>query len=209
MSREVHLQFFERLRGGPRPTLSVIHCKTESEAIEILEALDERLKTCKLELHPQKTKIVYCKDKDRRNECTNTEFVFLGYTFKGVFIKNRTGKVGINFIASASKKSNKGFRSKIKAMKIHKKTGCKIDIIAEMLNPIIRGWINYFSRYNPVAIKYTLEYIENRIIKWAMRKFKRFRGHRLRAISWLKEVRIREVGLFVHWKYCYRNVEMC
>ncbi len=198
MDRSFSTSPFERYADD-----AVIHCKTEKEALEILEALDERLKTCKLELHPQKTKIVYCKDKDRKNEYSNTEFDFLGYTFKGVFIKSRTGKMGINFIASASKKSNELFRAKIKAMEIHKKTGCKLDIIAEWLNPIVRGWVNYFNKYNPSAIRYSLQCLECRIIKWAMCKFKRFRGHRQRAKVWLNEVKKREPNLFVYWKFSY------
>ena len=94
MDRSFPMAPFERYADD-----AVIHCKTEREAEEILEALDKRLKACKLELHPQKTKIVYCKDKDRRRDFTTVEFDFLGYTFKGVCIKSRTGKVGINFIA--------------------------------------------------------------------------------------------------------------
>lgn len=185
---------------------AVIHCRTEQQAKEILKALDERMKSCKLELHTDKTKIVYCKDKDRRREYPNVEFDFLGYTFKGVYIKCRTGKMGVNFIASASKKSNKLFRAKIKALEIHKKTGCKIDMIAELINPIIRGWMNYFGKYNASAIKYSLDCVERRIVKWAMCKFKRFRGHRRRAEKWLVEVRRREPSLFAHWKFGNRNV---
>ncbi|WP_157047278.1 group II intron reverse transcriptase/maturase [Alkaliphilus metalliredigens] len=178
---------------------AIIHCRTEQEAEEILKVLDERMKSCKLELHPQKTRIVYCKDKDRKSEYPNVEFDFLGYTFKGTFIKNRTGQMGINFIASASKKANKLFRAKIKALKIHKKTGCKIDMIAQWINPIVRGWINYFGKYNASAIKYTLDCVERRIVKWAMCKFKNFRGHRRRAEKWLDEIRKREPSLFAHW----------
>ena len=74
-----------------------------------------------------------------------TEFDFLGYTFKAVYIKCRDGKIRNSFIASVSKTSSKNFREKIKAMEIHKKTGCKIDIIAEMINPLVRGWMNYFG----------------------------------------------------------------
>lgn len=158
---------------------------------------------CKLELHFLKTKIVYCKDKDRVENYPNTEFDFLGYTFKAVFIKFRSGKMGMNFIASASKKSNMAFREKIKTLELHKKTGCKLDIIAEIVNPIVRGWTNYFSRFNFNAIRYSLNCLENRIVKWTMCKFKRFRGHKKRAVDWLNEVRKREPKLFVHWKYCY------
>lgn len=116
------------------------------------------MKSCKLELNPEKTKIVYCKD--RGKEYPDMEFDFLGYTFKGVSIKYRTGGMGINYIASASKESNKAFRNKIKSLEIHKKTGCKIEMIAENINPIVRGWINYYRKHNPQATKYTLGCVE-------------------------------------------------
>lgn len=88
-------------------------------------------------------------------------------------------------------------------MEIHKKTGCNISIIAEMLNPMIRGWINYFGRFNPSAMKYTLDCLDRRLIKWAMCKFKRFRGRRKRAEEWLSTLKKREPLLFAHWKYRY------
>ena len=100
------------------------------------------------------------------------------------------------------------FRAKIKALEIHKKTGSKIDMIAELLNPIVRGWVNYFAKYNQSAIRYSIECVERRIVKWAMCKFKSFRGHKQRAEAWLKEVRKREPKLFEHWKYGNRNVVM-
>ena len=142
-----------------------------------------------MELHPIKTRIVYCKDKDRTRNEELTEFDFLGYTFKAVYIKCKDGVMRNNFIASVSKTAAKGFRDKIKALEIHKKTGCKIDIIAEMLNPMIRGWMNYFGKFNPSAMKYTLQCIERRLVKWAMCKYKSFRGRRQRVEKWLSSIR--------------------
>jgi len=189
---------FERYAGD-----GVVHCRTKEEALYIKERLVKRFEECKLELHPVKTRIVYCKDKDRTKEEELTEFDFLGYTFKAVYMKCRDGVMRYNFIASVSKASAKNFRDKIKALDIHKKTGCKIDIIAEMLNPLIRGWMNYFGKYNPSAMKYTLQCIERRIVKWAMCKYKNFRGHRRRAEEWLSTVRKREPNLFAHWDKMY------
>lgn len=115
----------------------------------------------------------------------------------------RDGIIRNNFIASVSKTAAKSFREKIKSMEIHKKTGCNISIIAEILNPMIRGWINYFGKFNPSAMKLTLQCIERRIIKWAMCKYKRFRGRRQRAEKWLSDSRRREPSLFTHWKRLY------
>jgi len=177
MKRNFPQALFERYADD-----GVVHCKTKEEALYIKECLAKRFAECKLELHPTKTRIVYCKDKDRTRDEELIEFDFLGYTFKAVHIKCKDGKIRSNFIASVSKASAKIFRDKIKSLEIHKKTGCKIDIIAEILNPMLRGWINYFGKYNPSAMKYTLQCTERRLVKWAMCKYKKFRGHRQRAV---------------------------
>ena len=114
----------------------VVHCRTKEEALYIKEKLAKRFEECKLELHPVKIRIVYCKDKDRTKKEELTEFDFLGYTFKAVYIKCKDVVMQNNFIASVSKTAAKGFRDKIKALEIHKRTGCKIDMIAELLNPM-------------------------------------------------------------------------
>ena len=180
---------------------AVIHCKSEKQAKEIKEALTLRMKQCKLELHPDKTRIIYCKDKDRTKDYPITQFDFLGYTCRAVYIKCRDGKLRNNFIASASQKACKSLRNKIKEMELHKMTGSNINIIAEIINPIVRGWINYFNKYNPSAIKYTIECIQRRIVIWAMCKYKHLRGRRQRAEKWLLEVKTREPKLFAHWSY--------
>lgn len=180
---------------------AVIHCKSEKQAKEIKESLTLRMKQCKLELHPDKTRIIYCKDKDRTKDYPITQFDFLGYTYRAVYIKCRDGKLRNNFIASASKKACKSLRNKIKDMELHKMTGSNINIIAKIINPIVRGWINYFNKYNPSAIKYTIECIQRRIVRWAMCKYKHLRGHRQRAEKWLLEVKTREPKLFAHWSY--------
>lgn len=182
---------------------AVIHCRTEKQAEEIKNALGRRMAECKLELHPLKTRIAYCKDEDRTKDYEVTEFDFLGYTFKTVWMKCRDGKMRNNFVASVSKKSAKSFRGKIKEMELHKKTGSKIEMIAEVINPTVRGWINYFSKFNASAMKLSLECVDRRLVKWAMCKYRHFRGHRCRAERWLSDVKKREPNLFAHWKYRY------
>lgn len=181
---------------------TVVHCQTEQEAKQLLLDIDKRLKECKLELHPTKTKVVYCQDKDRQKDYPNTEFDFLGYTFRKVWIKDRLGRLQKNFIASVSKKAEQTLRDKVKTLEIHKKTGSKIDMIAEVLNPILRGWMNYFGKFNRSAMKRALDCVQRRLIKWAMCKYKKFRGHRRRAEEWLCQVRKREPNMFAHWALC-------
>lgn len=178
---------------------AIVHCKDEDEAKETLGKLKLRFQECNLELHPTKTKIVYCKDKDRTKDYPTTEFDFLGYTFKRMYIKDRTGRLQFNFIPSVSKKSAKDFREKVKAMELHKMTGSKIEMIAELINPMIRGWLNYFTAYCKSAVKYTMQCLNRRLVKWAMCKYKRFRGRRRRAEEWLYKLAKREPKMFAHW----------
>ncbi|WP_084110172.1 group II intron maturase-specific domain-containing protein [Desulfosporosinus lacus] len=126
--------------------------------------IDERRKECELELHLTKTKLEYCQDKDRPKDYPNTEFDFLGYTFWKVRIKDRLGWLQRNFIASVSKKAEQT-NDKVKTLEIHKKTGSKIDMIAEVLNPILRGWMNYFSKFNRSAMKRALAHMFIRFAK--------------------------------------------
>lgn len=178
---------------------TVVHCKTEAQAKYILDKIRNRMKGCKLELHPEKTKIVYCQDKDRTRSFECTEFDFLGYTFRKVMIKDRSGRLQFNFLASVSKRATKALNECIRELEIHKRTGMKIDMVAEIINPIVRGWMNYFGKYNRSAMKIGLDCVQRRLIRWAMCKFKRFRGHRQRAELWLNQIKKREPKLFVHW----------
>ena len=182
---------------------AIIHCETEAAAEKILGQLKRRMKECKLELHPEKTKIVYCKDNDRRKNHQNTEFDFLGYTYRKRFIKDRLGRLQLNFLPAVSKKSAKAFREKIKAMQIQSYAGQKIEMIAEKMNPVIRGWLNYFMKYCHSLVKTTMDCLNLRLVRWAMHKYKKLRGRRIRARKWLVELAQREPKMFVHWAIGY------
>lgn len=71
---------------------AIVHCRTESEARTVMEAIRKRLAECGLELHPEKTRIVYCKDNKRRKECEHISFDFLGYTFQPRSARDRKGR---------------------------------------------------------------------------------------------------------------------
>lgn len=179
---------------------AVIHCRTRGEAERVLKELDERMKECRLELHPEKTRIAYCADKDRRANYPNTSFDFLGYTFQAIFIKDRTGRTQKNFLPQVSKKSAKDFRGRLKRLNLHKRSGSKIDMLAEDINPMVRGWLNYYAKYCPSGVKRTMDALNDRLVRWAMMKYKRFQGRRKRATMWLREVAAREPSLFAHWE---------
>jgi RNA-directed DNA polymerase len=125
----------------------VVHCRTKMKAEKVLERLQVRFNECGLELHPDKTRIVYCKDDDRKGDYPEITFDFLGYTFRPRRSKNRYGKFFVNFTPGVSNKAAKAMRYKIRNWRIHLKQDKSIDDISRKFNPVIRGWINYYGRF--------------------------------------------------------------
>jgi len=177
----------------------ICHCRTREEAEQLKAALEERFAECGLELHPQKTKIVYCKDDDRRGDYPNTAFDFLGYTFRPRRSKNRWGKVFINFSLAISSRAAKAIRQEVRHWKLPLRSDKSIDDLARMFNAKIRGWVNYYGAFYKSALYPTLRHIDRKLALWATRKFKRLRRHRRRAVHWLRRIAHRQTWLFAHW----------
>jgi RNA-directed DNA polymerase len=131
---------------------AIVHCRTEVEAQQVRAALAARLRECGLELHPEKTKIVYCKDDDRRRTYTNEKFDFLGYRFRPRRSKNRFGKYFINFCPAVSDKAAKAIRAEIRRLNLHLRSDKAIEDLSRMFNPILQGWLQYYGRYYRSAI---------------------------------------------------------
>ena len=178
----------------------VAHCRSRAEAEELLSQLHMRFEECGLELHPEKTRIVYCKDDDRRGKYQEMKFDFLGYTFRPRRSKNRYGKFFINFTPGVSRKAAKAMRQTIRGWRLHLKPDKSIEDISRMFNPVIQGWINYYCRFYKSEMYSVLRHINRALIQWARRKYKRLNRHRRRAEHWLGGLAKREPGLFAHWK---------
>ena len=182
---------------------AVIHCETKEQAQALLGALDERLKECKLELHPEKTRIVYCKDENRRGDWESVYFDFLGYTFRARGAKNSyTGNIFTGFIPAVSKASLKRFRDNIRKEKLLRSTHLELKAVADFLNSIVRGWMNYFGAFYPSEMRKATKYLNNVIKLWARDKHKGMKGWR-KANKWLKGVQARQPNLFYHWSLGY------
>jgi hypothetical protein len=184
---------------------SICHCKSEAQAKMLKLALEERMKEVKLELHPNKTKIVYCKDSDRTDKYPEIQFDFLGYTFRPRKSKTKFGKHFINFTPAISNKAIKRITAVIRSWNIQNKTDKSLKDLAYMFYRQIQGWINYYSRFYKSALFPILNRFEQRLIRWITRKFKSFKGHKRRAREWLKAVACNEPRLFAHWKLLYAN----
>jgi group II intron reverse transcriptase/maturase len=178
---------------------AVCHCHSEAQAQRLHQDLVQRFATCRLTLHPQKTKIVYCKDDDRRGHYPHERFDFLGYTFRPRRSKNRWGKYFVNFSPAASAKATRDFRRRLRQWHLHTRSDKSLEDLSRMFNPILRGWSQYYGRFYKSALYPTFQHIDRILVRWAMRKYKRLRGHQRRAARWLRRIARQQPALFTHW----------
>lgn len=183
----------------------VIHCKTEEEALKLKEAIKERLLECKLELHPEKTKIVYCKDSNRRGNSQHEKFDFLGYTFRPRSSRNRYGKLFTNFSPAMSDKAKLKTKDEIRRWMKEVKPNCTLKEFSKKINPITTGWINYYGKFHAFGLWTTINYIEFTIMKWAKKKYEKLRRSWMKAKKWLQKVKQKQCTLFKHWQWMHRQ----
>jgi len=177
----------------------ICHCQTEEQAVALRIALERRFADCGLTLHPEKTKIVYCKDDDRRGDYPTYKFDFLGYTFRPRLARRRGGKIGVSFSPAVSDKALKAIRQTVRRWSLPKRSDKALDDLARMFNAHIRGWINYYGRFYPSALYPTLRHIDVSLARWADRKFKSLHRHKTRTVQWLARIARRQPSLFAHW----------
>jgi RNA-directed DNA polymerase len=178
----------------------LIHCRSEKQAQYLWARLKNRLEECGLELHSEKTKIVYCRDIHRQQDHDNIQFDFLGYTFRPRRSKDRYGRVFTNFTPAISRTAAKAIRQTVRSWRLQLKSDKSIEDLRRMFGPVIRGWINYYCRFYPSAFYPVARHLNRALARWVERKFKRFRGHSSRAIVWLRRMAHRQTSLFPHWQ---------
>jgi len=179
----------------------LVHCHSEQEAEAIKAALQARLAECGLEIHPTKTRIVYCRDGKRRGRYPNVAFDFLGYQFRPRMVENsQDGSLFCSFVPAVSPSALKSMRSTVRDLNIARRTHLSLDDIAEKLNPLLRGWIGYYGRHAPWQLEPMLRHVNLTLRRWVMRKFKRFAGRRVAAARFLERLVKTRADLFVHWR---------
>ena len=182
---------------------AICHCRSEREALTLRDELDRRFAGCGLVLHAEKTKVVYCKDTNRKGSYPIHQFDFLGYTFRPRLVKWRGDLYGVSFLPAASPEALKAIRQAIRRWSLQTRSDKALDDLARMFNPYIHGWINYYSQFYKSAMYPTLRRIDYFLLRWARRKFKRLRQQPKGARAWLARVIRTSPGLFAHWSLLY------
>lgn len=180
---------------------AVIHCWSLQEALIVKKALLERMKSCGLELHPEKTHIVYCKDSNRRQKgYPKMSFDFLGYTFRPRLAQNsQRGEWFTNWLPAVSSKSMRSMNEQMCNWAELKKTTNTLQDIAAAINPVLTGWINYYGKFYKTKLRGFMHIVNIKLASWARRKYKKLKASEMKAIRWLCGVCNRQPKLFAHW----------
>src|SRR5664279_1132593 len=177
----------------------VVHCVSERQARYVQAAIARRLAEVGLELHPDKTRLVYCKDSKRRGTYENTSFTFLGYTFRPRKAFNKkTAETFTGFLPGVSRAKLTQMSRRVRAWRPLRLTTNTLDDLARGTNPVVRGWLAYFTAFYPTAVTPVRMRLDRALMRWARRKYKRLSSDE-RARRWLAGVRQRVPGLFAHW----------
>jgi len=169
MAREFRAVPFERYSDD-----IVVHCVSERQARCVQAAIARRLAEVGLELHPDKTRLVYCKDSKRRGTYENTSFTFLGYTFRPRKAFNKkTAEAFTGFLPGVSRAKLTQMSRRVRAWRPLRLTTNTLDDLARGTNPVVRGWLAYFTAFYPTAVTPVRMRLDRALMRWARRKYKR------------------------------------
>ena len=179
---------------------AVVHCRTRRQAEEVLAALAERMEQVGLRLHPDKTRIVYCKDGRRRGDHEHASFTFLGFTFRARKAVDKKGEMFTSFLPAMSTEALQAKSDELRSLRIHRRTTWSLDDLAAWLNPIVAGWMGYYGRFYRSAMSPLLIRVSTYLRRWAGKKYRRLRSHG-RFRRWWMGLLDRQPRLFAHWRW--------
>lgn len=178
----------------------IVHCRTGRQAQYVRDAIAARLADVGLELNETKTRIVYCKSTYRSGSYEHERFDFLGYTFRPRLAVNSRGMGFVAFSPAVSDYAAKRMRQEMRRWRLHLRSGQTLLDLAQTVNAVIQGWINYYGRFRRSELVRVFSYLNDHLARWAMRKYKRLHRSWRRARRLLGQVARRDPGLFAHWQ---------
>jgi group II intron reverse transcriptase/maturase len=193
MAREFPSVPFERYVDD-----AVVHCVSERQARKVLAAIGDRMEQVGLRLHPDKTRIVYCQDGQRRGSHEHTSFTYLGYEFRQRAARNKHGQQFSAFLPAISKHALKRISAEVRSWRLHHRTGHTFADLARWINPIVRGWMQYYGAFYRSALSQLLSRINAYLVRWIRKKYKRLRAERKAIVCW-RGITVRYPRMFAHW----------
>lgn len=179
---------------------AILHCKSKSQADYVMRNLNKRMKQCGLELHPEKTKLVYCRDYRRQGAFENVKFDFLSYSFQPRTARSKkTRELFLGYDCAISTSSKKRIAEKMRELKVETLTHNSIVGVAQFLEPYIRGWINYYGKFRIWEMNPIFQLLRRRLVMWARKRYKRYKTTINGTYAWLERVKEQYPTLFYQW----------
>src|SRR5436190_6791082 len=179
---------------------AVVHCVTGRQALRVRDALAKRMEQVGLRLHPDKTKIVYCRDDNRPGSHEHESFTFLGYEFRARSVRSKSGAMFTAFTPAISPEALKKISGQVRSWRIHTHTRHSLQQLADGINPVVRGWMTYYGRFTPAALMPLLKRINGYLVRWARKKYRRLAPFK-RAKRWWDDLITRNRPMFAHWQW--------
>ena len=177
----------------------VVHCNTEAEAMRLKSDIAKRMEQCGLELHPEKTNIIYCQDANRTEENHLHSFDFLGFCFRPRLSRNKNGRYFVNFSPAIAPKAKQEIFSEIRQWRMHRRSELSVKELANQLNPVVRGWIEYYGAFFRSELTFLMYHLDKLIYRWVIRKYKKHGSNFKRAEKWVKRIKRMSPNYFAHW----------
>lgn len=178
---------------------AVVHCRTQAKAESLIRAIGDRLRACRLMMHPDKSKVVYCKDSNRLLTYPATNFTFLGFMLRPRVAFGKAGQKFTSFLPAASPDAIKRMRQAIRGWNLQRQTPATIEELSRRYNPILRGWWQYYGCFYKTEMRKVFDQLDRKLARWVRRKYKKYAIHKRRSVYWLGQVARRQPNLFVHW----------
>jgi group II intron reverse transcriptase/maturase len=179
---------------------AVVHCRNQKQAEDVMQSIALRLAECGLAMHPEKSKIVYCKDSNRTESSPHVYFTFLGFTFQPRKALNKQRQIFTSFLPGVSKDALKRMRQTVRGWKLNRQTHVTLAALGVQYNPIIQGWWNYYAAFYQTAMLHLYQHIDRALERWARRKYKALSGRKRGSVQWLRKMKEAEPQLFHHWR---------
>jgi len=195
LEREFPVVEFERFADD-----AVIHCVSEYQARKVLAALHERMRAVGLELHPDKTRIVYCTQSGRPGSSEHTSFTFLGFTFRPRHVMRADGVHFTSFSPAISKDALKKISAEVRSWRLHRHVEMTSADIARWINPKVRGWMTYYGAFRRSELYPLLRRVNTYLMRWLMNKLARYRTWKKATQAWT-DAAARKPRYFAHWDW--------
>ena len=178
----------------------LLHCRSKKQAQHVMRMITKRFESCKLEIHPDKSKIIHCKDKNRKEDYSVISFDFLGFTFRPRRCVGRKGNIHPNFLPAVSRASLKSINREIRSWHIQLKNDKSLEDLSKMFNPVLQGWFNYYGKFYPSAMRRIWRNFNEYLMQWIRRKYKRFAKHKRQAWKHIDNLALANPNFFIHWQ---------